>query len=73
MKKPNLKQTDLMQQILSDQKYKGKHIVVVGEHIFTANTGEGAGKILKRVRSEYPQTTPAITYIPDADTLILCL
>lgn len=63
------KQSDLMRQILSDQKYKGKHVIVVGERIFTANTGEGAGKILRRVRDEYPQTTPAITYIPDADTL----
>lgn len=63
----------LMEKILSDPKYKGKHIVVVADKVFTANTGEGASHILARLRKENPVITPAITYIPDADTLILWL
>lgn len=46
---------------------------MVGEKVFTANTGDGAGRILERVRRKYPKATPAVTYIPDADTLILWL
>ena len=62
-----------MEKVLSDPKYKGKHVVVIADQVFTANTGEGARKILQRVRQEYPGITPAVTYIPDADTLILWL
>lgn len=60
-----------MQQVLNDPWYKGKHVIVVAEKIFTANTGEGAREILARIRHEQPNAIPAITYIPDADTLIL--
>lgn len=60
-----------MEKILNDPQYKGKHVVVVGSKIFTAQTGEGAAKILEETDREYPDEIPAITYIPDADTLIL--
>lgn len=60
-----------MEQILSDPQYKGKHVIVVEGQIFTANTGDGARNILERVRKEHPRAVPAVTYIPDADTLIL--
>lgn len=35
---------DLMQKIMSDPRYKGKHVIVVGEKVFTANTGDGGGE-----------------------------
>lgn len=63
----------LMEQILNDPKYKGKHVIVVAGQVFTANTGDGASKILDEVDHKYPDQIPAITYIPDADTLILWL
>jgi len=62
-----------MERILSDPKYKGKHVVVVAGNVFTAQTGEGASKILDAVDEKYPDEVAAITYIPDADTLILFL
>jgi len=71
MKKNNPKQDKIMLKVLSNPKYKGKHVIVVADKIFTANTGDGAGDILKSVRQQYPKETPAVTYIPDADTLIL--
>lgn len=73
VKKPRARdgQQKTMQRVLSNPKYKGKHVVVVDNKIFTAKTGDGASKILDRVRQDYPQKTPAVTYIPDADTLIL--
>lgn len=59
--------------IMSDPKYKGKHLIVAAGKVFTAKTGEGASKILEKIRREYPKEIPEITYIPDADTLILWL
>ena len=70
MKKQSGKIT--MAKIMSNaSSYKGKHVIVAGGKVFTAKTGEGASKILEEIRRKYPKETPAITYIPDADTLIL--
>ncbi len=68
MKKPS-KVT--MERVMNDPKYRGYHIVVIAGEVFKARTGEGASKILNEVRKKYPKEIPAITYIPDADTLIL--
>lgn len=56
---------------MNDPKYRGYHVIVVAGKVFKAKTGEGASKILDEVRQNYPKEIPAITYIPDADTLIL--
>jgi len=60
-----------MQAILNDSRYRGYHVVVVAGKVFKAKTGERASEILKEVRQKYPQEIPAVTYIPDVDTLIL--
>ena len=60
-----------MQDILVDSRFRGKHVIVIGGEVFTAKTGEKAAKILAEVRQKYPEETPAVTYIPDADALIL--
>lgn len=60
-----------MADILANPRYKGKHVVVVSGKVFTARTGEKASKILEKMREKYPKEIPAVTYIPDADTLIL--
>lgn len=59
--------------ILSKPKYQGLHVVVVAGKVFTAKTGQGASRILRRVEREYPSETPAIAYVPKSDTLILWL
>ena len=59
--------------VMENPKYKGKHVIVVAGKVFAAKTGESASKILEEIRRKYPKETPAITYIPDADTLILWL
>lgn len=71
MKKQSAKHT--MINIMSDPRYRGKHVIVVAGKVFTASTGDGASKILEKIRHKYPKETPAITYIPDADALILWL
>lgn len=69
MKKKSQKLT--MVNIMSSSSYKGKHVIVVAGKIFTAKTGKEASKILDMVEKKYPNETPAITYIPKADALIL--
>lgn len=60
-----------MMDIFKNPKYKGKHVVLAGDKIYTAKTGEGASKILLDVRKKYPNLTPEIAYLPKAHTLIL--
>jgi len=71
MKKEARKLT--MVNIMSNPKYKGKHIIVIAGKVFTAKTGERADKLLDNLEKKYPKEIPAITYIPKADALILWL
>lgn len=60
-----------MQTAMNDSHNRGYHIIVVAGKLFKAKTGEGASELLDKVRKKYPKQIPAITYIPDADSLIL--
>lgn len=60
-----------MEIAMDDSKNRGYHIIVTAGKLFKAKTGEGASKILNEVRRKYPKETPEITYLPDADSLIL--
>ena len=62
-----------MVSIMSNPKYKGKHIIVIKGKVFTAKTGREANLLLDKLEKQYPNETPAITYIPKEDTLILWL
>lgn len=62
-----------MMKVMENPRYRGKHIIVAAGKVFTAKTGERAGEILEMIRKKYPKEIPAITYIPKADSLILCL
>ncbi len=67
------KNTATMLNILGNPKYKGKHIIVISNKVFTAKTGKQANKLLDKLEKKYPDETPAITYVPKTDTLILWL
>lgn len=60
-----------MEKVINNPRYRGYHVIVVAGKVFKARTGERASDILDDVRLKYPKEIPAITYIPDADTLIL--
>lgn len=62
-----------MELVLDDPSYRGFHVIVVGGKVFKARTGEKASQLLTEARKKYPKEIPEITYIPDADTLILWL
>ena len=57
---------------LSSPKYRGKHLVIVKNKIFSAKTGQRAAEIFKEVIKKYPKEKPTITYVPQEGSLILC-
>jgi len=59
--------------IISNPRYRGKHLVIVKNRVFTALTGQEAVKIFRRVTQEYPKEKPTITYVPKEEMLILVL
>ncbi len=60
-----------MHDVFKNPRYRGKHVVLAQGKIYTANTGEGALKILKIIRKNHPEITPEITYLPKSQSLIL--
>ena len=60
----------LFKKIYADSRYKGKHIIIIGGKIFATKTGLSASKMLEELLKKYPGSTPTLTYIPKADTLI---
>ena len=60
-----------MSDVFKNPRYRGKHIILAAGKIFTAKTGEGASKILEKIRKKYPKETPEIAYLPKAHSLIL--
>lgn len=57
--------------IYSDPKYKGKHVIIIKDKIFSARTGEEMVKKFEDVVKKYPDFQPTLTYIPKEDSLIL--
>jgi hypothetical protein len=60
-----------MEMVLNNPRNRGYHVIVIAGKLFKAKTGEKASQILEQVRQKYPKKIPAVTYIPDADSLIL--
>ena len=69
MKKKNTSKVET--RLLSDPRYRGKHIVMIGGKIFAVTTGQQAAKVFDRVTKKYPKEIPTLAYIPKEDTLIL--
>lgn len=60
-----------MADVFANPRFRGKHVVLVANKIFTAKTGQGAAKILDKVFKKYPKETPEIAYLPKSHSLIL--
>ena len=74
MKKSNKKNADItMEKAMNDPRNRGYHLIVSGKRLFKARTGQGASKILKEIHQKTPKQRVAITYLTDADSLILWL
>lgn len=66
-----MSKTISMPQIFSNPRYRGKHVILAAGKIYTAKTGEGATKILEKIRKMRPDVTPEVAYLPKARSLIL--
>lgn len=62
-----------MVSVLSNPRYRGKHVMVIKNKVYTARSGKVANRILDKLEKRFPREVPALTYIPKEDTLILCL
>ena len=60
-----------MTEVFKDPKYKGEHVILAAGKVYTTKTGEGATKILQKIREKYPDITPEVAYLPKAHSLIL--
>lgn len=62
---------DDMKKIFQDPKLRGKHVIMVAGHVFTARTGKEAVRLFRKLTKEHPKEKPTVTYIPKAESLIL--
>lgn len=64
--------TDLsMPQIMSNPRYRGKHLILANGYLYTAKTGEGASNLLAKLRKKNPRVAPEITYLPKEKYIII--
>lgn len=67
---PKTKSLDALK-VMSNPKYRGRHLVMIAGKVFAAKTAKEAVRIFDEVTKKYKPQTPTITYIPKAETLIL--
>ena len=70
MRRPKLN-ASLPQSVVSNPKYRGKHLIMVGGKVFLASTGTQAAKLFDRLTKEYPHQKRTLAYIPKEESLIL--
>ena len=68
-----MKKKITMHDIFKNPRYRGKHIILAAGKVYTANTGEGAAEILRKLEKTDPDVVTEITYLPNARSLILCM
>lgn len=67
------KKAPTMPDLFRNPRYRGKHVILSAGKVFTAKTGEGAAKILKRLEKTQPDSIPEVAYLPKAQSMILWL
>ena len=60
-----------MADVFGNPRYQGKHVILAAGRIYTAETGEGAAEILKKLEKSHPKTIPEVAYLPKSRSLIL--
>lgn len=66
-----VKQTPVdMKKIFQNPRLRGKHIIMIAGHVFTAKNGKEAVKLFNKVTTQYPGEKPTVTYIPESESLI---
>jgi hypothetical protein len=67
------KRQKLINLVYSNSKYWGRHVIILGDKIYSAKSGAKASKMLEELMKKNPSDTPTLTYVPKTDTLILFL
>lgn len=67
MKQKVIKMLDIM----SNPRYRGRHIIIAGGKLYTAKTGEKAAEILSKLERTNPKDIPEIAYLPKGKFLIV--
>ena len=63
----------LLKRVLRSRAYRGKHVILVHGKVYAAGSAAEITQLFDKVVKEFPGETPTLTYIPEADTLILVL
>jgi hypothetical protein len=58
-----------MEDVLSNPRYRGKHLILAAGTLYTAKTGEGASEILRKLEKSKPDVTPEIAFLPKSRSL----
>ena len=53
-----------MEEVLSDPKYRGKHVLVFDGKLYVSKTGNEQAKTLKKLTKENPKVIPEIAFMP---------
>lgn len=60
-----------LRKLCANPRYRGKHVLVIAGHVYTARTGAEASRLFDRVTHQHPHARPTLAYIPKADALVL--
>ena len=75
MMKENKKKEKLIDSLYAGElakKYRGKHVVIVGNKIHPIPYDEEkADKLFERLEKKFPQETPTLLFVPKEDSYIL--
>lgn len=52
-----------MDKVFRDRKYLGKYVVVAGDKVFTARSGNDVNKLMDRVQKKYPKKTLSVAHV----------
>ena len=61
----------VLERVYANPRYRGKHLIVVGDKVFVARSAAEAPRLFDRVTRAHPGVTPTLIYVPQADALIL--
>ena len=63
----------MLERVYANPRYRGKHLIVIGDQVFVARSAAEAPKLFERVTRTHPRSTPTLVYVPQADALVLWL
>lgn len=63
----------LLQRLVANPRYRGKHLIVIAGKVFMARSGAEAPRLFDRLTQKHRQATPTLVYVPKTGALVLWL